>query len=158
MSTRPLPPARQVLYIDIDIHHGDGVEEAFYTTDRVMCVSFHLHKPDYFFPGTGGLDEVGEYQVGAGAEGGWVVRGRGGEPRPAGTGRSCILYLVRIRVSCLAAERRPHCVVRLGAVRAGSCAAPPWAECAAVTWEPCTHLDPCASLALLPAPRAAGTA
>ena len=24
----------RVLYIDIDIHHGDGVEEAFYTTDR----------------------------------------------------------------------------------------------------------------------------
>ncbi|KAG5456338.1 MAG: hypothetical protein BJ554DRAFT_3951, partial [Olpidium bornovanus] len=27
---------QRVLYIDIDIHHGDGVEEAFYTTDRVM--------------------------------------------------------------------------------------------------------------------------
>lgn len=32
---------QRVLYIDIDIHHGDGVEEAFYTTDRVMTVSFH---------------------------------------------------------------------------------------------------------------------
>ena len=30
-----------MLYIDIDIHHGDGVEEAFYVTDRVMTVSFH---------------------------------------------------------------------------------------------------------------------
>jgi hypothetical protein len=29
---------QRVLYIDIDIHHGDGVEEAFYTTDRVMTV------------------------------------------------------------------------------------------------------------------------
>lgn len=28
----------RVLYIDIDIHHGDGVEEAFYLTDRVMTV------------------------------------------------------------------------------------------------------------------------
>src|SRR5256885_10264002 len=27
---------QRVLYIDIDVHHGDGVEEAFYTTDRVM--------------------------------------------------------------------------------------------------------------------------
>lgn len=27
-----------MLYVDIDIHHGDGVEEAFYTTDRVMTV------------------------------------------------------------------------------------------------------------------------
>jgi hypothetical protein len=41
----------RVLYIDIDIHHGDGVEEAFYTTDRVMCVSFH--KFGEYFPGTG---------------------------------------------------------------------------------------------------------
>lgn len=31
----------RVLYIDIDVHHGDGVEEAFYTTNRVMTVSFH---------------------------------------------------------------------------------------------------------------------
>jgi histone deacetylase 1/2 len=42
-----------VLYIDIDIHHGDGVEEAFYTTDRVMTVSFH--KYGEYFPGTGDL-------------------------------------------------------------------------------------------------------
>jgi len=42
-----------VLYIDIDVHHGDGVEEAFYTTDRVLTVSFH--KYGEFFPGTGDL-------------------------------------------------------------------------------------------------------
>lgn len=47
----------RVLYIDIDIHHGDGVEEAFYTTDRVMTLSFHKYG-DYF-PGTGMLDDVG---------------------------------------------------------------------------------------------------
>jgi histone deacetylase 1/2 len=41
----------RVLYIDIDAHHGDGVEEAFYSTDRVMTVSFH--KYGEFFPGTG---------------------------------------------------------------------------------------------------------
>ena len=35
------------MYIDIDIHHGDGVEEAFYLTDRVLTVSFHKFK-DYF--------------------------------------------------------------------------------------------------------------
>lgn len=43
----------RVLYIDIDIHHGDGVQEAFYLTDRVMTVSFHKYG-NYFFPGTGG--------------------------------------------------------------------------------------------------------
>ncbi|KAF9541748.1 histone deacetylase [Mortierella hygrophila] len=47
----------RVLYIDIDIHHGDGVEEAFYTTDRVMTVSFHKHGE--YFPGTGEVRDVG---------------------------------------------------------------------------------------------------
>lgn len=31
----------RILYVDIDVHHGDGVEEAFLTTNRVMTVSFH---------------------------------------------------------------------------------------------------------------------
>lgn len=48
----------RVLYIDIDIHHGDGVEEAFYSTDRVMTVSFHKFG-DNFFPMTGDITDVG---------------------------------------------------------------------------------------------------
>ncbi|MCJ1235070.1 histone deacetylase [Varicellaria rhodocarpa] len=48
---------QRVLYIDIDVHHGDGVEEAFYTTDRVMTVSFH--KYGEYFPGTGELRDIG---------------------------------------------------------------------------------------------------
>ncbi|XP_059640346.1 histone deacetylase 6 [Cornus florida] len=48
---------RRVLYVDIDIHHGDGVEEAFFTTDRVMTVSFH--KFGDFFPGTGHIKDIG---------------------------------------------------------------------------------------------------
>jgi len=47
----------RVLYIDIDVHHGDGVEEAFYTTDRVM--TFSLHKYGDFFPGTGHNTDTG---------------------------------------------------------------------------------------------------
>nr|AFY07417.1 histone deacetylase 1-like protein [Schmidtea mediterranea] len=47
----------RVLYVDIDIHHGDGVEEAFYTTDRVMTVSFH--KYGEYFPGTGDIKDIG---------------------------------------------------------------------------------------------------
>ena len=49
---------QRVLYIDIDVHHGDGVEEAFYLTNRVMTMS--LHKFGDFFPGTGGVKDVGE--------------------------------------------------------------------------------------------------
>lgn len=48
----------RVLYIDIDIHHGDGVQEAFYLTDRVMTCSFHKYG-NSFFPGTGDLVEIG---------------------------------------------------------------------------------------------------
>jgi histone deacetylase 1/2 len=47
----------RVLYIDIDVHHGDGVEEAFYTTDRVLTCSFH--KYGEFFPGTGSAEDRG---------------------------------------------------------------------------------------------------
>ena len=48
----------RVLYIDIDIHHGDGVEEAFYLTNRVMTLSFH-QSGGAFFPGTGHLNDLG---------------------------------------------------------------------------------------------------
>ncbi|PWA01042.1 hypothetical protein BB558_002853 [Smittium angustum] len=48
---------QRVLYLDIDVHHGDGVEEAFYSSDRVMTVSFH--KFGEFFPGTGDLKDIG---------------------------------------------------------------------------------------------------
>ncbi|KAK5129838.1 hypothetical protein LTR08_002775 [Meristemomyces frigidus] len=54
----------RVLYIDIDVHHGDGVEEAFQRQPRVMTLSFHRYGPydetgHRFFPGTGGLSSVG---------------------------------------------------------------------------------------------------
>lgn len=48
---------KRVLYVDIDVHHGDGVEEAFYTTNRVMTASFH--KYGEFFPGTGDIKDIG---------------------------------------------------------------------------------------------------
>uniref|UniRef100_A0A7N0UZN5 Histone deacetylase n=1 Tax=Kalanchoe fedtschenkoi TaxID=63787 RepID=A0A7N0UZN5_KALFE len=47
----------RVLYVDIDSHHGDGVEEAFYLTDRVMTVSFH--KFGDYFPGSGDIRDIG---------------------------------------------------------------------------------------------------
>lgn len=51
---------RRVLYIDIDIHHGDGVQQAFYNTNRVCTLSFHQYEPyDCFYPGTGNFTEVG---------------------------------------------------------------------------------------------------
>jgi acetoin utilization protein AcuC len=49
----------RVAYVDIDLHHGDGVQEAFYDTDRVLTISLH-QSPLTLFPGTGYPDEVGE--------------------------------------------------------------------------------------------------
>ena len=51
----------RVLYLDIDIHHGDGVEEAFLTTNRVMTCSFHKYG-DYF-PGTGNVKSKDNIQT-----------------------------------------------------------------------------------------------
>jgi acetoin utilization protein AcuC len=49
----------RVAYVDIDAHHGDGVQEAFYTTDQVLTVSLHESGED-FFPHTGFSHELGE--------------------------------------------------------------------------------------------------
>ncbi|WPH01274.1 Hypothetical protein R9X50_00411200 [Acrodontium crateriforme] len=54
----------RVLYVDIDVHHGDGVEEAFQRQPRVMTLSYHRYGPyddtgHKFFPGTGDLTDVG---------------------------------------------------------------------------------------------------
>ena len=48
----------RVLYIDIDVHHGDGVEEAFMGTPKVMTFSVHKYEPG-FFPGTGSISDQG---------------------------------------------------------------------------------------------------
>uniref|UniRef100_A0A3Q2UMF6 Histone deacetylase 8 n=1 Tax=Fundulus heteroclitus TaxID=8078 RepID=A0A3Q2UMF6_FUNHE len=48
----------RVLYVDVDLHHGDGVEEAFSFTSKVMTVSLHKFSPG-FFPGTGDLRDTG---------------------------------------------------------------------------------------------------
>lgn len=48
----------RILYIDIDVHHGDGVQQAFWTSDRVMTVSFHQYGKG-FFPKSGKIDHIG---------------------------------------------------------------------------------------------------
>ena len=48
-----------VAYIDIDVHHADGVQEMFYTDDKVMTISLH-ESGEYLFPGTGWIYEMGQ--------------------------------------------------------------------------------------------------
>jgi len=49
---------RKVLYLDVDVHHGDGVAYAFYDRCDVMTISLH-ENPVALFPGTGFADEIG---------------------------------------------------------------------------------------------------
>ena len=48
-----------IVYLDIDVHHGDGVQEIFYSDDKVMTISIH-ESGEYLFPGTGWLHELGK--------------------------------------------------------------------------------------------------
>jgi acetoin utilization protein AcuC len=50
---------KRVAYIDIDAHHGDGVQEAFYGTDQVLTISLH-ETGSTLFPGTGFEHETGK--------------------------------------------------------------------------------------------------
>jgi len=56
--------ATKIAYVDIDVHHGDGVQAAFYDDPRVLTISLH-ESPRTLFPGTGEAGECG----GPGAEG-----------------------------------------------------------------------------------------
>jgi acetoin utilization protein AcuC len=62
-----LAAGRRVAYVDIDAHHGDGVQEAFFDDDRVLTVSMH-ESGRFLFPGTGFTGETG-----AGAGTGYAV-------------------------------------------------------------------------------------
>ncbi len=48
----------RVAYIDVDVHHGDGVQWAFYDNDQVLTISLHQDGRT-LFPGTGGVEEIG---------------------------------------------------------------------------------------------------
>jgi acetoin utilization protein AcuC len=54
-----LEPDWRVMYVDVDVHHGDGVQWIFYEDPRVCTVSLH-QSGDYLYPGTGFEREIGE--------------------------------------------------------------------------------------------------
>jgi acetoin utilization protein AcuC len=49
----------RVAYVDIDVHHGDGVQAAFYDTDQVLTISLHQDGRT-LFPGSGYVGEIGK--------------------------------------------------------------------------------------------------
>ena len=72
----------RVAYVDIDCHHGDGVQAAFYDTDEVLTISVH-ESGQFIFPGTGFTNETGVRQAAAATP----STSRSTPTRP--TGRTC---------------------------------------------------------------------
>jgi acetoin utilization protein AcuC len=93
--------AERVAYVDVDVHHGDGVERAFWDEPRVLTVSVH-ESGRYLFPGTGFPDDCG----GRGAEGLAV-----NVALPPGTTDSGWLRAFHAVVPPLLADFRPQVLV-----------------------------------------------
>jgi acetoin utilization protein AcuC len=93
--------AERIAYVDIDAHHGDGVQAAFYHDPRVLTISVHQH-PATMFPFTGLPAETG----GPGAEGSAV-----NVALPAGTGDASWLRAFHAIVPPLLRRFRPQILV-----------------------------------------------
>jgi len=93
--------AERVAYVDVDVHHGDGVERAFWDDDRVLTISIH-ETGRTLFPGTGWPEDTG----GPGAKGSAVNLGL-----PAGTGDAGWLRAFHAIVPPLLEEFRPQVLV-----------------------------------------------
>jgi len=91
----------RVLYVDLDVHHGDGVQEIHWDDPGVLTVSFH-ESGRYLFPGTGSVAEVGD-----GTAAGSVVN----VPFEPGTGERAWLSAVETLLPELAAAFGPDIVV-----------------------------------------------
>ncbi|MFI5099109.1 MAG: acetoin utilization protein AcuC [Actinomycetes bacterium] len=91
----------RIAYVDVDVHHGDGVERAFWDDPRVLTVSLH-ESPHTLFPGTGFPTDVG----GHGAEGTAV-----NVALPPGTGDDGWLRAFDSVVPALLAAFRPALLV-----------------------------------------------
>ncbi|MFE5218657.1 MULTISPECIES: acetoin utilization protein AcuC [unclassified Streptomyces] len=93
--------AERVAYVDVDVHHGDGVQAAFWEDPRVLTISLHEH-PRTLFPQTGWPQETG-----AGDGEGAAVN----VALPAGTGDAGWLRAFHAVVPELLAEFRPQVLV-----------------------------------------------
>ncbi|TLQ44437.1 acetoin utilization protein AcuC [Streptomyces marianii] len=94
--------AERVAYVDVDVHHGDGVQAAFWDDPRVLTISLHEH-PRMLFPGTGWPEETG----GPGEAEGSSVN----VALPAGTGDEGWLRAFHAVVPELLADFRPQALV-----------------------------------------------
>jgi acetoin utilization protein AcuC len=93
--------AQRLAYVDVDVHHGDGVQAAFYHDPRVLTISLHEH-PATLFPGTGLASEIG-----SGDGRGYAVN----VALPAGTGDAGWLRAFDAVVPPLVRAFRPEVLV-----------------------------------------------
>ncbi|WP_435058270.1 acetoin utilization protein AcuC [Streptomyces sp. bgisy060] len=94
--------AERVAYVDVDVHHGDGVQAAFWEDPRVLTVSLHEH-PRTLFPQTGWPEETGAAGAGEGSAVNVAL--------PAGTGDAGWLRAFHAVVPELLADFRPQVLV-----------------------------------------------
>jgi len=88
---------KRILILDIDAHHGNGTQETFYETNKVLYISLHQDPRD--FPGTGFIDEIGD------GEGlGYNVN----IPLPFGTGDQTYLKAVREIATPIICQYKPQ--------------------------------------------------
>ena len=87
----------RVAYLDIDCHHGDGVQWIFYDDPRVLTISFH-QSGKFLFPGTGNTNEIGE---------GLALGGAINFPLLPGTSNKMFLKLFRYCVPRILEEFSP---------------------------------------------------
>ncbi|MBA3290810.1 MAG: acetoin utilization protein AcuC [Actinobacteria bacterium] len=101
-----LRPEWRVMYIDVDVHHGDGVQWIFYDEPRVLTLSLH-QSGHYLYPGTGFTDEIGA---------GDALGTSANVPLLPGTGNDDYLWALEVTASGLAEAFKPDLVVtQLGA-------------------------------------------
>ena len=91
----------RVLYIDLDVHHGDGVQALFWDDPGVLTFSIH-ESGRYLFPGTGDVDEVGD-----GAAAGTAIN----VPLPPYTGEDAWVPIVESYLPVLAGAFGPDLIV-----------------------------------------------
>jgi acetoin utilization protein AcuC len=94
--------AERIVYVDVDVHHGDGVQAAFWEDPRVLTISLHEH-PRTLFPQTGWPEETGADGAGEGTAVNVAL--------PAGTGDAGWLRALHAVVPELLAEFRPQVLV-----------------------------------------------
>uniref|UniRef100_A0A0A1XMD3 Histone deacetylase n=1 Tax=Zeugodacus cucurbitae TaxID=28588 RepID=A0A0A1XMD3_ZEUCU len=97
---------KRVLYIDLDAHHGDGVQQAFEVTKRVFTFSLHRYECGYY-PGTGDADDCG-FGDGKGYAANFPYRSGIG-------GKNYCKYFKRVLTKILQSYKPEVCVIQCGA-------------------------------------------